>query len=154
MKEKVLISACLIGENCRYDGKSKKVAEILDLAKYYDLIPICPEVSGGLKVPRSPSEIQGNKVMMKNGRDVTGNYHDGAYWAYSICSLYHIKLAILKEKSPSCGVHYVHNGKFDGGLVEGMGITSQKLSSHGVKVINEEEAIALLHQLESKEEAK
>lgn len=148
MKEKVLISACLIGENCRYDGKSKTNKEILQLAKYYDLIPICPEMSGGLKTPRSPSEIQGDKVVSKNGRDVTDNYHDGAYWAYSICTLYHVKLAILKEKSPSCGVHYVHNGKFDGGLVEGMGITTKKLVSAGVKVINEDEAVALLHQLE------
>ncbi len=148
MKEKVLISACLIGENCRYDGKSKTNKEILQLAKYYDLIPICPEMSGGLKTPRSPSEIQGDKVVSKNGRDVTDNYQDGAYWAYSICTLYHVKLAILKEKSPSCGVHYVHNGKFDGGLVEGMGITTKKLVSAGVKVINEDEAVALLHQLE------
>lgn len=147
MKEKVLISACLVGENCRYDGKNCLKKEILELARYYDLIPICPEVSGGLKTPRHPSEIVDDKVMTIKGRDVTDNYHDGAYWASSIVRMYHIKLAIMKEKSPSCGVHQIHNGKFDGGLVDGQGITTKKLLSLGVKVINEGEALELLSSL-------
>ena len=144
MKEVILVSACLIGENCRYDGKNSLCKEIKELAKYYDIIPICPEVSGGLKTPRHPSEITNGRVMTIKGRDVTSNYHDGAYWASTIVRLKHIKLAILKERSPSCGVHLIHNGKFDGGVIAGKGITTQKLEQIGVKVINEEEAKNLL----------
>lgn len=147
-KEKVLISACLIGENCRYDGKTKKVEGILGLAKYYDLIPICPEREGGLKIPREPSEVQSDgSVKSKSGRDVTENYRSGAWWARSIAEVYQIKLAILKENSPSCGTHYIHNGLFDGGKIKGKGITASVLTKHGVKCINEEEARELLKSL-------
>ncbi len=149
MKEKILVSACLVGENCRYDGKNQKSSDILKLTKYYDLIPMCPEVSGGLKTPRRPSEIQGTKVVMDNRRDVTDNYHDGAYWASQIVRMYHIRLAILKEKSPSCGVHLIYDGTFSGKTIEGKGITTRKLESMGVKVINEDEARQLLSQLEA-----
>ena len=154
MKEYVLISACLIGENCRYDGKNSLTKAVKDLAKYYNLIPICPEVSGGLKTPRHPSEIVGDKVISIKGRDVTSNYYDGAYWATSIVRMYNIKLAIMKEKSPSCGVHKIHNGKFDGGLIDGQGITTRKLEKLGVKVINEDEANELLLELEVKNHVK
>lgn len=147
MKEKVLISACLIGQPVRYDGQSKEVKGLLELAKYYDLIPMCPEVSSGLKTPRKPSEIVGDKVLTVDGRDVTDSYHDGAYWAASICRLYNIKLAILKERSPSCGVHTIHDGAFDNKVIPGMGITARKLKSLGVTCLNEDEALALLAQL-------
>jgi uncharacterized protein YbbK (DUF523 family) len=149
-KEKVLISACLLGEKCRYDGLAKEVKGIINLTKYYDLIPVCPEVSGGLKTPRTPSEIKDNKVISKTGKDVTENYLNGAYWASSICNIYHIKLAILKEDSPSCGSHFIHDGSFSGKKIPGKGMTTRKLEKQGIKVINEEEALALLKQLESK----
>lgn len=149
MKEKILVSACLIGEICRYDKKDLKNSSVLKLTKYYDLIPICPEISGGLKTPRRPSEIQGDKVVTDKGRDVTDNYHDGAYWASQIVRMYHIRLAIMKEKSPSCGVHSIYDGTFTGKLIEGSGITSRKLKSMGVKVINEDEAKELLTKLEA-----
>lgn len=153
MKEKILVSACLIGENCRYDGKNTLTKEIRDLAKYYDLIPICPEVSGGLKTPRHPAEIVNGKVVTIKGRDVSDNYHDGAYWASSIVRMYHIKLAILKERSPSCGVHQIYDGSFSGKLIAGKGITTRKLESLGVKVINEDEAKELLKSLEERNPA-
>ena len=151
MKEKVLISACLIGENCRYDGTNKLQKELLKLAKYYDLIPICPEVSGGLKTPRHPSEIKDGKVFNQKGRDVTDQYHDGAYWALSIIRLYHIRLAIMKEDSPSCGVHHIYDGSFTGKKIDGQGITTRRLVENRVKVINETEALALLKSLEEKQ---
>lgn len=151
MKEVILVSACLIGENCRYDGKNSLCNEIKELAKYYDLIPICPEVSGGLKTPRHPSEIVDGRVVTQKGRDVTSNYQDGAYWASTIVRLKHIKFAILKERSPSCGVHQIHNGKFDGGLIPGKGITTKKLEQMGVKVINEIEAKELLKEKKEQE---
>lgn len=154
MKEKILVSACLLGQKVRYDGKSKEVKGIKDLMKYYDLIPICPESAGGLKIPRPASEIIGDKVLSKNGRDVTDNYNDGAYWALSICQIYHVKLAVLKEKSPSCGTHFIHDGSFTDKVIPGLGITARKLTKAGVKCINEEEALALLKQKEEEEEKK
>ena len=150
MKEKILVSACLIGEHCRYDGKDNLVKEVLELTKYYDLIPICPEVSGGLKTPRIPSDIQGDKVVNKKGLDVTTQYNDGAYWASSIAQIYHIKLAILKEKSPSCGSKLIHDGSFSGKVIPGKGITTKRLEKMGVKVISEEEVPELLKFLEEK----
>lgn len=147
MKEKILISACLLGQKVRYDGKSKEVKGLIELTKYYDLIPMCPECSGGLKIPRVPSEIVNDKVLSKNGRDVTSNYNDGAYMASTICRLYHIKLAVLKERSPSCGTHFIHDGSFTDKVIEGQGITARKLTSMGVKCINEDEALALLESL-------
>lgn len=151
MREKILVSACLIGENCRYDGKNSSNQFVLALAKYYDIIPICPEVSGGLKTPRYPSEIKDGKVINSKGRDVTDNYHDGAYWATSIVRMYHIKLAIMKENSPSCGTHQIYDGTFTNKKIPGSGITTKKLIQAGVKVINEDEAKQLLDELEKKD---
>lgn len=148
MKEKILISACLIGENTRYDGKNNLYKDVMRLVKYYDLIPICPEVNGGLKIPRRPSEIQGNKVVDDKGRDVTDNYNDGAYYATTIARIYHIKLAILKEKSPSCGSKLIHDGTFSGKVIQGQGITTSKLIKMGVKVISEEEIEELIKRKE------
>lgn len=151
MKEKILVSACLIGENCRYDGKNCLHKEIMQLAKYYDLIPICPEVSGGLKTPRLCSEIQGERVINEKGSDVTSFYRDGAYWATSIARIYQVKLAIMKEKSPSCGSKFIHNGSFDGTVIPGKGITAYQLEKMGVKVIDEDDAKELLKSLEGKQ---
>lgn len=150
MREKILVSACLTGENCRYDGKNNRNDSVMKLAKYYDLIPICPEVNGGMKTPRAPSEIKGDKVVSITGKDVTQFYNDGAYWACSIARIYHIKLAVLKEKSPSCGCKLIHNGLFDGKVIPGKGITVRKLEQMGVKVIDEDDVIDLLKQLEQK----
>lgn len=144
MKEKILISACLIGDNTRYDGKSCKNDDVLKLTKYYDLIPICPEVNGGLKTPRDPSEIKGNKVISSKGKDVTSYYQDGAFLAESICHLFSIKLAILKENSPSCGVNFIHDGTFSGNLIKGKGITTERLEKLGVKCITENQINELI----------
>ena len=152
-KEIILISACLLGQNCRYDGKSKPVSELFKLKEFYDLIPVCPEVLGSLKTPRIPAEIQGDKVITQNNKDVTENYHNGAYWASSVCRMKNIKLAVLKEKSPSCGVHLIHDGSFSGKTIPGQGITTQKLLKQGIKVINEEEAVELYHRLKNGESA-
>ena len=147
-RERVLVSACLLGTPCRYDGKSKKCSEVEKLEKYFDFIPVCPEVMGGLKTPRDPSEIQNEKVISKKGRDVTQNYHDGAYWSVAACKVKSISLAILKENSPSCGVHFIHDGSFTGKLISGKGITVRRLEKIGVLSIDEEEAKELLSLLE------
>ena len=147
-KEIVLISACLLGEKCLYDGKDNLVAELKKLTKYFDLIPVCPEVSGGLKIPRKPSEIREDKVVSIDNKDVSEKFYDGAYWAYVIAKKYSIKLAILKESSPSCGTHTIYDGTFSNKKIQGMGITAKKLQDNGVKVISEKEALILLKELE------
>ena len=138
--EKLLISACLLGISSRYDGKSKAVFsadEISRLAEKYELVPFCPEIYGGLPTPRVPSEIIGDKVMMKDGTDVTENYKKGASEALLLCKLLGIKKALLKEKSPSCGKGAVYDGSFMGTLKAGNGITASALLSAGIEVFGE-----------------
>lgn len=151
MKEKILISACLIGENCRYDGKNCLIKDLLKLTKYYDLIPFCPELLGGLKVPRKPCEIKNGVVITPNNKDLTERFNDGAYWASSVVKLKKIKLAILKEKSPSCGVHKIYDGTFSSKLIDGSGVTTRALKKLNVEVINETEALTLLSKKENNE---
>ena len=146
--EKVLVSSCLLGERCRYDGQSKEVPEIRRLASYFLLLPICPEFLGGLKTPRDPSEIVADKVLTVRGRDVTENYRNGAYWASAVARSQKVGLAILKDRSPSCGTTLIHDGTFSGGLVEGQGITAKRLEKEGLLVLNEDEGRALLALLE------
>ncbi len=135
----ILVSACLLGKPCRYDGKSKPCERVIALSNTYNLIPICPEVMGGLPTPRTPSEICGERVLMKDGRDVTENYNRGAQKALEIARENACTVAILKEKSPSCGSGLIHNGLFDGGLVEGDGIAAQLLKNNGIRVLGESE---------------
>lgn len=139
MKKNILVSACLLGESCRYDGKSKPCERVIALKDTYNLIPICPEVMGGLPTPRVPSEICGERVLMKDGRDVTENYNRGAEIALSIARENACTVAILKEKSPSCGSGLIHNGHFDGGLVAGDGVTTALLKGAGIRVLGESE---------------
>ena len=139
MKQNILVSACLLGDCCRYDGKSKPCERVITLSDTYNLIPICPEVMGGLPTPRIPSEICGELVLMKDGRNVTRNYNNGAQKALEIAIENACTVAVLKEKSPSCGSGLIHNGLFDGGLVEGDGITTQLLKKNGIRVLGESE---------------
>ena len=142
--DKILISACLVGDNCRYDGKSNLNPKISALLEKYELIPFCPECEGGLKTPRIPSERVGNKVINKEGRDVSFQYERGAELAFNICLALKIKYAILKENSPSCGVHKIHDGTFSGKLIDGMGTTTEYLRSKGITVYSENEIEELL----------
>ncbi len=143
-KERILISACLVGDNCRYDGKNNLSSKIDDLLEKYELVPFCPECEGGLKTPRTPSERQGDKVITKDGRNVTRQFEKGAELAWNICFYLKIKTAILKENSPSCGVHKIHDGSFTNKLVDGMGTTAELLKEKGINVISEEEIDTLL----------
>lgn len=135
--DKVLVSACLLGTPCRYDGKSKADARVLALAERYELIPVCPEQLGGLPTPRDPSERQGARVVMESGRDVTENYRRGAEAALALCMQHGCKTAVLKEKSPSCGCGLIYDGTFSHRLVSGDGVTAELLKAHGIKVYGE-----------------
>lgn len=140
--ERILISACLLGLKCRYDGESKP-CDIDKLKEKYELIPFCPEIYGGLPTPRDGAEIKGDRVMTKKGKDVTEKYLLGAEEALSICKYLNIKKALLKEKSPSCGTGFVYDGSFTKSLVPGFGITAKKLLENGIEVYGESETDSL-----------
>ena len=143
-KEKILISACLVGDNCRYDGKNNLTPKLEALLEKYELVPFCPECEGGLKTPRVPSERKGDKVVTKDNRNVTHQYEKGAELAWNICFFLKIKTAILKENSPSCGVHKIYDGSFSHHLINGVGTTTELLKEKGINVISEEEIDTLL----------
>ena len=140
---KILISACLLGVPCRYDGKSKPCPEAEKLAATHTLIPFCPECIGGLPTPREPSEICGERVISRAGTDVTGEYRRGAEEALAMCRRLGCSCAVLKEKSPSCGHGKIYDGTFTGTLTDGDGITAALLSENGIPVYGESEIAAL-----------
>ena len=135
--EKILVSACLLGTNCKYNGSNNKNDKVLEYIKDKEVIPICPEIMGGLSTPRTPSEIINNKVITKDGIDVTNNYIKGAEEVLYLAKLFNIKKALLKSKSPSCGKGKIYDGTFNNNLIDGNGITTKLLIDNGINVINE-----------------
>lgn len=135
--ENILVSACLLGVSCRYDGKSKPNENVIALKDRYNIIPVCPEIMGGLPTPRKASEIQGCQVVMGDGTNVTKEYQKGAEEVLRLCRLFGCKRAVLKEKSPSCGCGKVYNGTFSGKLIDGNGITAKLLMENGIEVFGE-----------------
>lgn len=145
-KPTILVSACLLGVCCRYDGESKPNADVIKLREKYVLIPICPEVDGGLPTPRTPSERVGDRVLMRDGRDVTDNYISGAEQALSKAEAFSCKAAILKARSPSCGKGKIYDGSFSGKLTDRDGVCAELLSSRGISIFTEEEVGKLLEK--------
>ena len=135
--ENLLISACFLGYNVKYNGLNNYKSFVLELKKKYNLIPICPEVSSGLSIPRNPSEILGDKVITSDHKDVTEYFNNGALKALNKCLKYKCSKALLKESSPSCGVNMIYDGTFTGKKIIGNGITTQLLLDNGIEVINE-----------------
>ncbi len=146
-KEKLLISACLLGVPCRYDGRAVTAITPSDLAalsERYELIPVCPEIYGGLPTPRVPSERIGGRVMNREGGDVTENYARGAASTRKIAQALGAKIALLKERSPSCGVGKIYDGSFSGRLIPGDGVTAEALREDGVALFGESELSELI----------
>lgn len=137
--ENLLISACLLGFPCKYSGGSNKLSDgqLARLRECFRLIPVCPETAGGLPTPREPSERLGNKVLSKQGRDVTEEYRRGAETAVTLARRYNCKAALLKEKSPSCGSGLIYDGSFTGRLTAGDGLTAERLKEAGLIVFGE-----------------
>ena len=152
--EKILVSACLMGEKCRYDGKDNLLETIKELGKHYDLIPFCPEVESGLPTPRKPSEILRDQVIHEDGEDVTKFFVLGAEKALNVCKFLGIRIAVLKEDSPSCGVNTIHDGRFSGKKIKGQGFTARFLSHNGIKVYSESDLLSSLIPSAQDEEAK
>ena len=137
---KILVSACLLGEPCRYDGKSKPCEAVLRLQDRHELIPVCPEVMGGLPVPRIPSECQSDgSVINRIGADVTAEYRAGAMAVLEIAKQSGCEVAILKERSPACGKGLIYDGSFSKTLIDGNGICAALLIENGIAVLGESE---------------
>ena len=141
---KILVSACLLGARCRYDGASKAHSEMAALAKRHTLIPVCPEQLGGLSTPRPPAERQGERVVTRSGADVTEQYRRGAEETARLCKLLGCEAAVLKERSPSCGRGEIYDGTFTGTLTAGDGVTAELLTVQGIAVYGESEIEELL----------
>ena len=137
---KLLVSACLLGVCCRYDGKSKPCQAVLELAKKHELIPVCPEQLGGLSTPRPPAEIQGEFVRKEDGGDVTAQYQKGALEAARLYEILDCDAAILKARSPSCGLGLIYDGTFSGKLTAGNGVTAGLFLEKNIPVFTEETA--------------
>ena len=137
--KKLIISACLMGEKCRFDAQSKPNNEAIALQGKYEMFPICPEVLGGLPTPRKPSEIVGDRVLMVDGTDVTAEYQKGAEKALEIAKKNGCLIAILKSRSPSCGKGCIYDGTYTKTLKNGNGITAQLFIDNGIRVLDETE---------------
>jgi len=140
---KLLISACLLGTCCRYDGASKAHPLVEELAKRHTLVPVCPEQLGGMATPRPPAERRGGRVVTQTG-DVTAQYRRGAEETLKLCQLLGCKAAVLKERSPSCGHGRIYDGTFSGTLTAGDGVTAELLTAHGIPVYGESQIEMLL----------
>ena len=134
-----VVSACLVGINCRYDGSSVPCQKVIDLVRKGKAIPVCPEQLGGLSTPRIPAEQKGDKVFRKDGKDVSAEFEKGAKEALKIVKLIGCKEVILKSKSPSCGCGKVYDGSFSGKLIEGDGVFVKLLKKNNIKILTEEE---------------
>jgi Protein of unknown function (DUF523). len=142
MKAVYIVSACLAGKNCRYDGKNSRNEAVAELVRQGKAIPVCPEQLGGLPTPRCPCEIVKSadgsiRVMSRNGRDCTREFYDGAEKVLTIARTHGIRKAILKSKSPSCGCGMIYDGTFSGKLTEGYGITARLLLDNQIDVLTE-----------------
>ncbi len=142
-KQKVLVSACLVGKNCKYDGKNNKNEKIISFLKDKEVYLVCPEVMGGMTTPRNKSEIiiEGNKtrVIDEHHQEVTFFFVKGANEALQIALDHQIDYAILKEKSPSCGYKKRYDGTFSNKVIAGSGIFAQLLKQHSIKILTEED---------------
>lgn len=140
--KKILISACLLGQNVKYDGGHNSIVDnpfINKLLKLDMLIPFCPEVEGGLETPRVPVEIINNKAINQIGEDKTSYFNQGAQKTLELCKKHNIKYAILKFRSPSCGSGQIYDGTFSHTLISGDGISTKLLKENNIKVFTEKE---------------
>jgi len=134
-----LVSSCLAWVKCRWDGEARPCQKVIELIKQNEAIPVCPELLGGLAIPRMSAEQRDGKVFTKDGKDVTGQYERGAEEALKIAKLTNCNEAILKSKSPSCGSGKIYDGTFSGNLVYWDGVFTKLLKKNNIKVSTEEE---------------
>lgn len=138
---KILVSACLLGLNCRYCGGGCFDRRVVSLASRHHIIPVCPEQLGGMPTPREPDEILESRVIEKNGKDNTLQFIKGAEEVLKLAEILECRTAVLKEGSPSCGSSVIYDGHFSGTKIPGSGITASLLIKNGIRVISSESDI-------------
>lgn len=136
---KIMVSACLLGENCKYNGQNNYSEKLTNFTEGHTVIPVCPEVLGGLPIPRSSCEIVNGVVLNKDGKSFDNEYHKGANLALEIAKKENVELIILQSRSPSCGVNQIYNGTFSGKKIKGQGIFASLAIKEGYKVIDIED---------------
>lgn len=146
---KILISACLLGYNCKYNGGNNYNEKIVNCCDHFEFIPICPEVFGGLSTPRKPSEQIADKVLTKDNDDFTMNFAKGAKISLATALNNNCKYAILKAKSPSCGYGKIYDGTFSGVIVDGNGVAAELLFKNGIEIYNENNFCELLEKVKN-----
>ncbi len=148
---RILVSACLLGVSCRYDGKSKPHPAVLALQGQHQLIPVCGEVFGGLPTPRTPAERVGDRVLTADGGDVTAQYIRGAEEVLALARRMDCRVALLKERSPACGTGEIYDGSFSRTLIPGDGVTAELLRKSGIAVFGESRVAELAEYLNREE---
>ena len=133
---KIMVSACLLGQKCKYDGGDNRSESVLTFTEGHEVIPVCPEVAGGLPVPRLACEISDGRVINRAGEDKDREFRAGAEKCLALAREKEIDLAILQPRSPSCGVGRIYDGTFTGKLIEGNGVFAGLLIENGFKVMN------------------
>lgn len=141
---RLLVSACLLGARCRYDGSCAAHPLAGKLAERHQLVPVCPEQLGGLPTPRPPAELRDGRAAARDGTDVTEGFRRGAEEALALCRLLGCEAALLKERSPSCGRGVIYDGSFSGTLTAGDGVTAALLEENGIPVYGESALESLL----------
>ncbi len=136
---RIFVSACLLGEACKYNGGNNYSEKVMEFIKGHEVIALCPEVLGGLTIPRIPAEIVNGVVTNKKGHVVDKEFRDGANLALQVALKEKVDLAILQSRSPSCGVKEVYDGTFSGKKIPGQGVFAKLLMENGIKVIDVEE---------------
>lgn len=136
---KILVSACLLGKNCKYNGGNNLNQRVLDFIEGHEVIGVCPEQLGGLSTPRLPAEIVDGIVTNKEGISVDVQFRKGAQTALAVALEKKVDLAILQSRSPSCGVKEIYDGSFSGKKIKGQGVFAKLLSAHGIKVLDAED---------------
>ena len=150
-KKTVLVSACLLGVNCRYNGQGGDPEEVAGLMQIAHLVPVCPEILGGLPTPRPPAERIGDRVVTCEGGDVTAQYLRGARESLKLARLYGAQAALMKERSPSCGAGEIYDGTFSHTRVAGDGTASALLKENGIRVFGESRIRELIDYLKEGE---
>jgi uncharacterized protein YbbK (DUF523 family) len=141
---RILVSACLMGVPCRYDGDSRLYADVEKLLRRHTCIPICPEQMGGLPTPRPPAELRDGRVYFVDGIEVTAPFRRGAAAVLDLAKMSDCQAAVLKETSPSCGSGLIYDGTFSRRLIQGYGVTAEVLKAAGIRVYGESEIGKLL----------
>ena len=136
---KIMVSACLLGQRCKYNGGDNYSQAVAAFTKGHDVIAVCPELAGGLSVPRAPCEIVGGVVMNARGENVDEAFRTGAALCLQTAVEELIDLAILQPRSPSCGVHQIYDGTFSGKRIDGSGVFAALLRAHGFRVVDSED---------------